>query len=86
MAALRAKYDGVGEPFTRREFDQLLGNCQAVFDVPAICFAEELIQMYPEAKVVLNVREFEEWERYVPYYPNPLFIVSWARLMDGMVW
>lgn len=27
-AALQAKYDGVGKPFGREEFDRLLGHCQ----------------------------------------------------------
>ncbi|KAJ5672165.1 hypothetical protein N7507_001292 [Penicillium longicatenatum] len=58
--ALRAKYDGKGKEFGRKEFDQLLGHCQAVSDMPAICFAEELIAAYPNAKVILTVREVNE--------------------------
>jgi hypothetical protein len=61
MDALRAKYDGVGKPFTRREWDMLLGECQAVCDWPAIAFAKELIEAYPEAKVVLTNRDVDSW-------------------------
>ncbi|CZR69238.1 uncharacterized protein PAC_19138 [Phialocephala subalpina] len=61
MDALRAKYDGVGKPFTREDWDQLLGNCQAVCDWPAIAFAKELIEAYPEAKVVLTNRDVDSW-------------------------
>ncbi|KAL8707454.1 MAG: hypothetical protein Q9225_007751 [Loekoesia sp. 1 TL-2023] len=59
--ALRAKYDGVGKPYGRPEFDKLLGHCQAVTDIPAATFAEELIKAYPEAKVVLTDRNVDSW-------------------------
>lgn len=61
MDALTAKYDGVGVPFTRADWDQLLGNCQAVCDWPAVAFAKELIEAYPEAKVVLTNRDVDSW-------------------------
>ncbi|KKA28573.1 hypothetical protein TD95_002916 [Thielaviopsis punctulata] len=61
MEALRAKYDGVGKPFTRQDWDQLLGNCQAVCDWPAVAFAKELIEAYPEAKVVMTTRDVDSW-------------------------
>ncbi|KAI9054587.1 hypothetical protein LZ554_001740 [Drepanopeziza brunnea f. sp. 'monogermtubi'] len=61
MDALVAKYDGVGAPFTRADWDRLLGNCQAVCDWPAVVFAKELIEAYPEAKVVLTNRDVDSW-------------------------
>lgn len=63
MDALRAKYDGVGTPFTREDWDQLLGHCQAVCDWPAIAFAKELIEAYPEAKVILTDRDVDSWHK-----------------------
>lgn len=63
MDALRAKYDGVGEPFTRKDWDKLLGNAQAVCDWPACAFAKELIEAYPEAKVVLTGRDVDSWHK-----------------------
>ncbi|KAK0269340.1 hypothetical protein LTR91_000597 [Friedmanniomyces endolithicus] len=63
-SALRAKYFGRGKPFGRTEWDQLLGHCGAVTDVPAACFWRDLVAAYPEAKAVLVVREEEEaWLR-----------------------
>ena len=59
--ALDAKFFGKGKPFTRADWDQLLGSHSAVADVPAIAFAEELIEAYPEAKVVLVERDIESW-------------------------
>jgi hypothetical protein len=49
------------KPFGRAEFDQLLGPYAAVADSPAVCFGPELIQAYPEAKVVLVERDIESW-------------------------
>ncbi|PGH09220.1 hypothetical protein AJ79_05749 [Helicocarpus griseus UAMH5409] len=62
--ALTAKYDGVGE-FGRKEWDQLLGNCQAVCDWPACAFAKELIEAYPHAKVILTTRDVDSWHSSV---------------------
>lgn len=69
--ALAAKYDGAGAPFTRREWDQLLGHCQAVSDWPAVAFAAELIHAYPEAKVILTTRDVDSW------YTSALKTVHW---------
>lgn len=60
-AAIRAKYFHEGKPFGREEFDQLLGHVGAVTDAPCTLFAEELITLYPEAKVVLVERDVEKW-------------------------
>ncbi|KAK2759936.1 hypothetical protein FQN54_002672 [Arachnomyces sp. PD_36] len=65
LDALNAKCDGVGKKFGREEFDQLLGHCQAVTDMPAAFFAPELIEAYPEAKVILTTRDIDEWHSSV---------------------
>ena len=59
--ALDAKCSGKGKPFTREDWDQLLGNYSAVADLPAIAFAEEPITAYPEAQVVLVERDMKKW-------------------------
>jgi len=41
--AFRAKYDLVGKPYGREEFDQLLGHCMATTDFPACVLGPELI-------------------------------------------
>lgn len=64
MEAFRAKFDGVGT-FGREQWDQLLGHCGAVTDQPAVIFAEELLEAYPEAKVVLVERDVEAWYRSI---------------------
>ena len=59
-----AKFLGKGQPFTRREWDALLGAHSGVSaDAPAVGFAEELVAVYPEAKVLLIERDIETWYR-----------------------
>lgn len=49
LDAMRAKFDGKGKRFGRKEFDQLLGHCQA--DTPFLCdsvyVASQIDQCYP---------------------------------------
>ncbi|EON66219.1 hypothetical protein W97_05612 [Coniosporium apollinis CBS 100218] len=52
---------GNGKPYGKAEFDKLLRNYSAVTDVPCISFADELIQAYPKAKVVLTTRDPAKW-------------------------
>lgn len=58
--ALAAKYDGVGT-FGREQWDQLFGHCQAICDWPCVAFAKELIEAYPDAKVIVTTREVDSW-------------------------
>ncbi|KAJ3474314.1 hypothetical protein NLG97_g9901 [Lecanicillium saksenae] len=50
-----------GKKVTREDFDRILGDSQAVLDMPAAYFAEELIEAYPDAKIILTVRDTESW-------------------------
>ena len=59
--ALNAKFKGQGKKWGREEFDKLLGPFDALADVPAICFVEELVEAYPEAKVILTNRDVDSW-------------------------
>ena len=61
LEALEAKYKLKGSPYVREDWDRLLGHSRAVTDVPSMCFAPELIEAYPEAKVVLSVRDPDDW-------------------------
>lgn len=62
MQAIKAKWDGEGK-FEKEDWDQLLGHCQAVCDLPAAAFAPELIAAYPTAKVILTIRDPESWHK-----------------------
>ncbi|KAA6415943.1 MAG: hypothetical protein FRX48_00662 [Lasallia pustulata] len=48
-------------PFTRADWDQLLGHCASVTDLPCTCFAEELIAANPDAKVILTHCGIDAW-------------------------
>ncbi|KXH47567.1 hypothetical protein CNYM01_11912 [Colletotrichum nymphaeae SA-01] len=73
------------QPFGRTEFDQLLGHCGAVCDMPANFFGPELVAAYPESKVVLVERDIESWyksfdESIVTVAFNPVWrLLSWLR-------
>ncbi|CAM1504580.1 Fc.00g021710.m01.CDS01 [Cosmosporella sp. VM-42] len=53
-----------GKPFTREEWDELYGSCEATTDV-ASPFATQLIETYPEAKVLLVIRDFDKWYKSI---------------------
>ncbi|KAK4503656.1 hypothetical protein PRZ48_004571 [Zasmidium cellare] len=40
-----------------KEFDRILGDCDAVTDIPPAGFAHELLDVFPDAKVIVNYRE-----------------------------
>jgi len=74
---LDRKYSGKPTNW-REEFDKLLGHCAAVTDTPAAMFYEELIEAYPDAKVVLVERDVEAWVKsidpVVEMMYNPLIL------------
>ncbi|MCJ1357618.1 MAG: hypothetical protein MMC33_007614 [Icmadophila ericetorum] len=96
--AYDAKFFG-GKPFTKENWDQLLGHCQAVTDVPAACFGPELIAAYPDAKVILTLRDVDKWHDSVmttvveankhPLLPllcylDPVFVGKWKPMTTKM--
>ena len=79
-AAQDAKFLGKGQVFTRREWDALLGSFSAISaDPPAIAFAEELVDLYPEAKVVLVEREIESWYNS---FNAAVIIPTWSPFLN----
>ncbi|KAJ5610816.1 hypothetical protein N7510_007535 [Penicillium lagena] len=57
--------DRVPEPevLRTRYFDRILADEEATTDIPAAWFAEELLQAYPDAMVVLNRRrDVQDWK------------------------
>lgn len=64
---LRAKFSisssrsSANKPFGRKEFDNLLGDYEIASDFPTIAFSEELIALYPEAKVIIVERDVDSW-------------------------
>ena len=88
-----------GEVDWRAFFDRLLGHCGAATDTPAVMFWEELVDAYPEAKVVVVERDVEKWipsigvlldgvlnpvARYVFRFTDPLWFGRISNL--GATW
>jgi hypothetical protein len=47
----------------RNDWDDIFGNFQATVDWPGAFFYRDLMEAYPDAKVLLSVRDGESWER-----------------------
>jgi hypothetical protein len=56
-AQWQAAYEGIGD------WDQILGGFESTVDWPGGFFYRELAERYPDAKVLLSVRDPESWER-----------------------
>ncbi|OBS25390.1 hypothetical protein FPOA_05923 [Fusarium poae] len=91
--ALDAKYHGRGKPWGREEFDKILGSYDAVLEIPAICFAEELVASYPEAKVIVTQYDVDSWLRgmdstggRVLRWPLWDTLASWDSSNAGPFW
>ncbi|OJD19548.1 hypothetical protein AJ78_00520 [Emergomyces pasteurianus Ep9510] len=70
LDAFDAVFQGKGA-FGKGDFDCLFKGCQAVVGRPCCAFAPQLIKAYPEAKVILNTRDVDEW------------YMSWLRLVKA---
>jgi Sulfotransferase domain len=77
----------------RREWEDIFGDFEATVDWPGAFFYRELMEAYPEAKVLLSVRSGESWERSMgntiwgTFYGDMLvhdLSTAWARV--GSEW
>ena len=57
VAAWREVFEG------RRDWDTILAGHESAVDWPASFYYRDLIEHYPKAKVLLSVRDPEDWER-----------------------
>lgn len=51
------------QPPKTPDFDTLLSGHDAVADLPGCIFAPQLIQAYPDAKVILTTRDYNAWHQ-----------------------
>ncbi|KAI1500707.1 hypothetical protein F5X99DRAFT_409782 [Biscogniauxia marginata] len=74
---------GTGPPGGREDSDQILQALGAVAsDTPAIAFSKELIEEYPEAKVVLVERKIESWYNSFVHAVIELRLMPKERLLE----
>lgn len=70
---------GVSQEEVDDTLKELLAGYVATTDAPAIFFVEELVRLYPDAKVVCTVREpnrwWESYQELINTLDNPLFIL-----------
>jgi hypothetical protein len=61
--ALAAKYrpSPKRKPFETKDFDQVLGHCGAAGDAPCALLWRELMEAYPNAKLILVDRDEDKW-------------------------
>jgi len=57
-------YRGAGKAFTCDEWDQVWRSCEAVTDVASI-YGPALLEVYPDAKVILVERDFAQWSKSI---------------------
>ncbi len=73
-----------GEPV---DWDTLFAGCRAAVDLPSCLFYRELLEKYPEAKVILTVRDPERWYDSVNqtvYFAHNTFFY-WAAVVNPQV-
>ncbi len=82
-----------GEPL---DWEKIFGSYQAAVDWPTAAFYKELMKAYPEAKVLLTVRDPEKWYESTKYTiytmtdapdPSPMLRMAtklvWEQSFDG---
>lgn len=86
IEALRAKFQKIGTPYGKQQWDALLGHCQAITDTPCVIFHRELLAAYPDAKVILTQRDdadvwfLSQMSTVVPYAAQILPQTWYQRL------
>jgi hypothetical protein len=74
--ALKAKQQG--RVLQLEDLDQMLWRYDAVTDIPCVLFVDELLRLYPDAKVVLQKRDPEKWARSI--------MESFRHVLSGWRW
>ncbi|KAM0338004.1 hypothetical protein ACHAPU_011467 [Fusarium lateritium] len=73
------------------DWDKLWGHCEAVTDVASV-YAPQLIEAYPDAKVILVIREYDAWFKSIDegvlkalWNPIASFSISYIEPILGSV-
>lgn len=79
LDAYRNRFESQGTPWDTQKwknaFDAALGHCMAVSDVPCITFWRELMEAYPDAKVLITVRDSPE-ESYRSFMESSMILLG----------
>lgn len=83
------KWEQVAEG--KPDWDSIFGNYKATVDFPACNYWRELADYYPQAKVILSLRDPEKWFQstqdtiFAPHWIEYLPTSSAGKFMDGAV-
>lgn len=65
-ALIRRKYSGEGGAIKAEDLDAIFGHADALVEIPASVFLAELVDAYPDAKVILNTRgDVDKWHKSI---------------------
>lgn len=64
----------------------MLGHCRAIAEGPPTYFARELIEMYPDAKVILTERDADSWARSIESAVIPFLSSRWTLFTFHFHW
>ncbi|KAH8602274.1 hypothetical protein B0O99DRAFT_735718 [Bisporella sp. PMI_857] len=67
--------------FDATYFDNILGDYDAVTDIPTACFAADLIKAYPSAKIILTTRSTRSWLASMTSTIHALQSSKWNRFL-----
>lgn len=70
---IRQKLRGEAVPTDAAFWDRVLGQCQGVTDFPCCLFYKELMQAYPHAHIIVNVRALDPWHASIVGACMPIF-------------
>ncbi|GME48377.1 nad dependent epimerase [Neofusicoccum parvum] len=80
VEAYKAKYED-GRPYGREELDRWYGQYDAVCDLPAWLFVEEMYAAYPDAKFILTDRNVDDWVRSMH---NTVFAATASKFIRAL--
>jgi hypothetical protein len=68
------------------DWPQLFGDFRATVDFPGCSFYKELMAAYPDAKVILSVRDAESWYQstYETIFQMPQVLPQWLRVIPAV--
>lgn len=88
--ALHAKFGKKGKEWDIEQFESIWGEYRAISGELASCMAEECIKFYPDAKVILTVREDEEvWLASLMetmWYGSEHWLNKVLKRLDQLTW
>ncbi|KAF2120106.1 P-loop containing nucleoside triphosphate hydrolase protein [Lophiotrema nucula] len=87
--ATKAKLLGQGKLWTGEELDRVLQNYTALEDIPCLHFVDELLEQYPDAKVILTTRDVDSWQKSMEqsfYKILDIRILPFMVAIDPIFW